>query len=69
MAKDIRLHLQQRIDLWTQGCHATLINDTEAEALSRVGTGPELDEETWARTFNVQVLSGRLRSAVRALTN
>jgi len=68
-AKDIRMRLQQRMDLWNRGCHAALVDDTEAEALSRVGTGPEPDEEIQARTFNARVLSSRLRSAVRALTN
>jgi len=68
-AKDIRQRLQQRMDLWIQGNYAALVDDTEAESLARVGTPPEPDEETRARAFNARVLSGRLRSAVRALTN
>jgi len=48
MAKDIRMRLQQRMDLWSQECYAALVNDMEAEALSRVGTSPEPDEETRA---------------------
>jgi len=58
MAKDIRTRLQQQIDLWIQGCYATLVNDTEAEALSWIGTSPEPNDQTHARAFNAQVLLG-----------
>jgi len=57
-AKDIWTCLQQCMDLWAQGCYAALVNDTEAEALSREGTSPEPDDETRARAFNARVLSG-----------
>jgi len=68
-AKDIRLRLMQRMDLWEQGEYHALVDDTEVEALSRVGTTMSPDEEGIARAFNAKVLSGRLRSAVRSLTN
>jgi len=68
-AKDIRLRMNQRMDLWQQGNYAALVDDMEAEALARIGTPPEPTEETCARAFNARVLSGRLRAAVRNLTN
>ncbi len=45
------------------------MDDTEDEALARIGSNPEPTEEMQARAFNMCVLSGRLRSAVRTLTN
>ena len=68
-AKDIRQRLTQRMDLWEAGAYEALVNDTELEANARLGHIPKQDIDTLARTFNVKVLSGRLRSAVRTLTN
>jgi len=45
-AKDIRLWINQQMDLWQQGNYAALVDDTEAEALARIGTPPEPTEET-----------------------
>jgi len=56
-AKDIHTRLTQRMDLWNQGCYTALMDDTEAEALGKVGTSPEPDEDTRARAFNARVLS------------
>jgi hypothetical protein len=40
-----------------------------AEVRARTHSGKRSDDETAACTFNARVLSGRLRSAVRTLTN
>jgi len=40
MAKDIRLRMQQQMDLWQLGCIATLVDDTESDSLARIGTPP-----------------------------
>jgi hypothetical protein len=69
-AKDIRARLTTRMDLWLQGSHKALVTDTENLALARIGAAsPKTDEETRSRAYNERVLSGRLRSAVRNLTN
>ena len=68
-SKDIRLRLTQRMDLWDQGQFKALVDDTEGEVLSRGSSSRPPDDEAQARAFNARVLSGRLRSAVRALTN
>ena len=68
-SKDIRLRLTQRMDLWDQGHFKALVDDTEGEVLSRGSSSRPPDDEAQARAFNARVLSGRLRSAVRTLTN
>ena len=68
-SKDIRLRLTQRMDLWDQGHFKALVDNTEGEVLSRHPSSRPPDEEAQARSFNARVLSGRLRSAVRSLTN
>ncbi|KAI2506075.1 hypothetical protein MHU86_8396 [Fragilaria crotonensis] len=68
-AKDIRSRLAQRMDLWDQGHFKALVDDAEGEVLSRQPSSRPPDEEARARSFNARVLSGRLRSAVRTLTN
>jgi hypothetical protein len=67
-AKDIRARLTTRMDLWDQGFHAALVDDTEAEATGRPAPARAPDGETQARNYNARVLSGRLRAAVRNLT-
>ena len=68
-AKDIRSRLAQRMDLWDQGHFKALVDDAEGEVLSRQPSSRPPDAEARARSFNARVLSGRLRSAVRTLTN
>ena len=68
-AKDIRSRLAQRMDLWDQGHFKALVDDAEGEVLSRQPSSRPPDEEARARSFNARVLSGRLRSAVRTLTD
>lgn len=69
-ARDIRDRLMQRMDLWEEGHHAALVDDTEALLLSRAGPCRRTpDPESEARAFNSKVLSGRLRPAVRRLTS
>jgi hypothetical protein len=68
-AKDIRSRLAQRMDLWDQGHFKALVDDAEGEVLSRQPSSRPPDDEARARSFNARVLSGRLRSAVRTLTD
>ena len=69
-AQDIRKRLTQRMDLWDQGRYDTLVDATESELLRRAGSGRRTtNDESAARQFNATVLSGRLRKAVRGLTN
>lgn len=67
-ARDIRKRLTHRMDLWDQGKFTALVDDTEAEVMSRHGTHPEPDADSIARSYNSKVLGGRLRTAVRSLT-
>ncbi|KAI2494156.1 hypothetical protein MHU86_20388 [Fragilaria crotonensis] len=68
-SKDIRSRLAQRMDLWDQGHFKALVDDAEGEVQSRQPSSRPPDEEAQARSFNARVLSGRLRSAVRTLTD
>jgi hypothetical protein len=68
-ARDIRRRLEHRINLWYEGKFTALVDDTEAEVQSRHGSHPVQDDELKARAFNSKVLSGRIRAAVRNLTN
>ena len=65
---DIRTRLSQRMDLWEKGLITSLIDDVEAEAGCRGPPRPRTEDAT-ARAFNSRLLSGRIRSAVRNLTN
>ena len=68
-AKDIRQRILQRLDLWDQGKYLALVQNLELEiSKRRVGNFPT-DDDTLFRAFNARVQSGRLRSAVRYLTN
>ena len=68
-ARDVRTRLSLRMDHWERNRIGALVDDTIAE-LRRPGDNksPE-SEETRHRAFNSRVLSGRLRSAVRHLTD
>ncbi|KAI2507264.1 hypothetical protein MHU86_7100 [Fragilaria crotonensis] len=57
------------MDLWDQGHFKALVDDAEGEVLSRQPSSRPPDAEAQARSYNARVLSGRLRSAVRTLTN
>jgi hypothetical protein len=57
------------MDLWDQGWFKALVDNTENEALSRIGSFPVPDKESRARGYNARLLSGRLRSGVQTLTN
>lgn len=68
-ARDIRKRLEHRMDFWEQGHHTALIDDTVSLLKERAQKyAPTKNPEKEARTFNLMVLSGRLRSAVRRLT-
>lgn len=56
--------------LWDEGRFAALVDDTEAELRGhRRGTSGPRDDDARARAFNARALSGRLRSAVRSLSD
>jgi hypothetical protein len=57
------------MDLWYKGKFIALVDNTKTEVQSRHGLHPVPGEETLARAYNEKVLSRRLRSAVRNLTN
>ena len=67
--KDIRAKMEARMGLWDRGEYRALVEDLEAETRLRGGNREGTDEERDFRAFNARVLSGRLRSACRALTN
>jgi hypothetical protein len=56
------------MDLWDQVFFGALVDDTEAEALGKPAASRVPDDETRAKAYNTQVLSGRIRSAIRTLT-
>ncbi len=66
---DIRDRIRQRMSLWKESQFGALVEDTEMEVTGRIQGPPKTDPESRARSFNGQVLSGRLRKAVRNLTN
>jgi hypothetical protein len=68
-SKDICLRLMQQMDLWDQGRFKALVDNTEGEVFSRRPSSRSPDKVAHAQSFNARVLSGRLRSAVRTLTN
>ena len=66
-ARDIKARLSQRLQLWADGCYSALVDNTESEALSGAPR-PARDDEAAARAYDAQVLSRRMRQAVRGLT-
>ena len=69
-AKDVRSLLEQRMSLWMEGKFDVLVDDAEDEVYRRIGSGTQSkrSDEAIARSFNETVLGGRLRQAVRRLT-
>ncbi len=62
--------ISNQMDLWDEGKWSALIDDTRAEFMGKAALrGKDQSDETLARAFNARVLSGRLQSAVRAITN
>ena len=68
-SKDVRARLELRMDLWERGQQRDLLNDVIAE----VGRHPPVhnvkDNAANARSFQACAVSGRLRKAVRGVTN
>ena len=67
-ARDVRRRVEMRLDLWEQGCHSALVDDTEAEAKGGAKRTSR-DRAAAAKAFHAKVMAGRLRSAVRGLTD
>ena len=60
------------MDLWGGGLHADLVGDAKSEGTARedrAASGVEEEKEFVARIYHDMVLSGKLRQAVRRVTN
>ena len=71
-AKDIRNLIDHRMDLWEDGYREAMISDLESTLLTPRRSPPRSTappDETTAKRFNNKVMSGRLRVAVRQLTD
>ena len=69
--RDVRSRLKKRLAAWNRGEHEALVQDTlrQCALRDRGLTRRELDEAQVARLFDGKVRSGRLREAVRGLTD
>ena len=66
----IRMRIQHRLKHWELSNYKALVDDTISEILCSVGTGlRSADPDVVARQYNDVVLSGRLRQAVRMVTD
>ena len=71
-AKEIRVSITRRKDLWETGLHADLVGDSDAEwgaSEGRAASGGEEENKAVARSYHDTVLSGKLRQAVHQATN
>ena len=71
-AREIRLRITRRMDLWERGLHAGLVGDAKAEGAAQEGraaSGGKEEDNAVARIFHKTVLSGKLRKAVRRATD
>ena len=71
-AREIRVGITRRMDLWERVKHAGLAGDAEAEGAAREGraaSGGEEDDDTVAHSYHDTVLSGKLWQAVRWATD
>jgi hypothetical protein len=68
-SKDVRAQLDLRMELWERGRIRALINDVIAEVGGTPMVRREKDNAAKARSYQASVVSGRLRSAVRRVTN
>ena len=66
---NIKRRIEQRMKFWEEGRYVSLVDDVEAEIAKKQSSGSAQSEESKARAFNAKVLSGRLRQAVRHLTD
>ena len=68
--REVRDRLAQRMKWWQEGEFAALVQDAVKECTIRLhGDSAPPSDEQLARAFNAKVLSGRLRQAVRSVTN
>ena len=67
----IRRRLLRRLDMWERGWIVALVDDTEVEMRCRRGTGEAAARDIIreGRAFEGRVTAGKLREAVRILTN
>ena len=62
--------MTRRMDQWKAGMIAELVQNTVAAAKRGVGGAkPSVDDESIARRYHSMVIEGKLRAAVRSLTN
>ena len=68
-SKDVRARLDLRMELWERGRIRAFIDDVIAEVGGTPLVRREKDDAAKARSYQARVVSGRLRSAVRGVTN
>ena len=69
-AKAIRKRITKKLDQWEKGLIAELVQDTVAMAKRGAGGARKSkDDESIARKYHSMVIGGRLRAAVRMLSN
>ena len=71
-AKEIRARITRRMDLWERGIHVGLLGDAKAGKYSRedrAANGGEEEDDTIARSYHDNILSGKLRQAVLQATD
>ena len=66
---DIRRRIERRLDLWDEGHYSALVADCVEEALRNSGSGKSAGFDAKARRYNNLVVEGKLRQAVRGVTD
>jgi len=69
-ACDIKRRISSRLDAWAAGEFSALVSDTERECTSATSDPPsDIDINRAGRSFHTKLVRGRVRQAVRHLTN
>jgi hypothetical protein len=68
-ARDIKRRITNHLDHWEKGSRRDLVNDVLVNAQWGACSRSPPTEENIARAFNAKILSGRIRQAVRSVTN
>ena len=71
-ARESRLRITRRMDLWYRGLHTGIVGGTEAEGANREGSaaiGGEEEDTQKSCSYHSTVLEGNLRQAVYWETN
>ena len=69
-ARDIRRRIEYRLQAWAEGKFNMLVEDTSRTSISLISTKRRsMSDEQIAKTYTRLVLQGKLRSAVRFVTD